>query len=171
MCSVAICCLILVSPRIWDCGCRCMCRSFAVRPYSSYIFDTFPVCLDDFLSFPFPKTSVVSAIPPYVCLVFNICFQYPELPLLFLIARIYSLYLVLNVRSVCPVYLNGQSRHLIWYTPLCSYSSPRWALLGFILCFISECDLNICFFEEFCDFFCMYSTINFQEELRKIRKI
>jgi hypothetical protein len=34
-----------------------------------------------------------------------------------------SLYLVLNVRPVCPIYFNGQSIHFIWYTPLFSYSS------------------------------------------------
>jgi hypothetical protein len=42
---------------------------------------------------------------------------------LFLIACMCSLYLVLNVRPVWPIYFNGQSIHFIWYTPLFSYSS------------------------------------------------
>jgi hypothetical protein len=41
--------------------------------------------------------------------VFNMWFEYPELLLLFLIACICSLYLVLNVRPVCPIYFNGQT--------------------------------------------------------------
>jgi hypothetical protein len=42
---------------------------------------------------------------------------------LFLTACICPLYLVLNVWPICPIYFNGQSMHLIWYTPLSSYSS------------------------------------------------
>jgi hypothetical protein len=33
------------------------------------------------------------------------------------------LYLVLNVRPVCPIYFTGQSMHFICYMPLFSYSS------------------------------------------------
>jgi hypothetical protein len=44
---------------------------------------------------------------------FNMWFEYPELTLLLLIACICSLYLVLNVRPVCPMYFNGQSMLLI----------------------------------------------------------
>jgi hypothetical protein len=53
--------------------------------------------------------------------VFNIWLEYPELLLLFLIACMCSLYLVWNVRPVCPMYFRGHSIHLIWYTPLFSY--------------------------------------------------
>jgi hypothetical protein len=52
---------------------------------------------------------MVLDILPYVCPVFNMWFEYPELTLLIHIA----LYLVLNVWPVCPVYFNGQSMHLI----------------------------------------------------------
>jgi hypothetical protein len=80
--------------------------------------------------------------------------------LLFLIVCICSLYLVLNVRPVCPTYFNGQSIHIIWYTPLCSYRLGIGEdLLGFVLYFCSECNLNICLFEEFYDFFCFFSVV------------
>jgi hypothetical protein len=45
------------------------------------------------------------------------------------------LYLVLNVRPVCPIYFNGQFMHLIWYTPLFSYSSRRRGFTKFCMVF------------------------------------
>jgi hypothetical protein len=68
-------------------------------------------------------TSIVSVILSYVCPVFNIWFEYRELPFLLLIANICSLYLVWNVLPVCPMYFNGKSRYLICYMPLFSYLS------------------------------------------------
>jgi hypothetical protein len=53
------------------------------------------------------KTFIVSVILPYVYLAFSVCFEYPELPLLFLIACICSLYVVLNIRPGCPIYFNS----------------------------------------------------------------
>jgi hypothetical protein len=84
--------------------------------YFSHVFRCFPF-------FSVFKIFVESAILPYVCLVFNIWFEYHELPLLLIIACICSLYLVLNVQPVCPMYFNGKSIHLTWYTPLCSHLS------------------------------------------------
>jgi hypothetical protein len=43
---------------------------------------------------------MVSVVVPYVFSVFSIWLEYPELPLLFLMACICSLYLVLNVLPV-----------------------------------------------------------------------
>jgi hypothetical protein len=64
-------------------------------------------------------------------------FEYPELLLLFLIACVCSLYLILNVRPVCPIYFNEQSIHLIWYTPLSSYSSRcGWGFTRFCIVFL-----------------------------------
>jgi hypothetical protein len=116
-----------------------------------------------FRCFPFLtvfKTFTVSVILSYVCPMFNICFEYPELLLLFLIDCMFSLYLVLNVQSVCPIYINGQSMHLIWYTPFFRTCLVYEVLLSFVRCFSSECDLNICFSEKFCDLFCFFSIIH-----------
>jgi hypothetical protein len=73
-------------------------------------------CSNVFTWFPFFcvfMMSIVSVIFQYVCPVFNTWFEYPELPLLLLIACICSLYLVWDARPVCPIYLSGQSRHFI----------------------------------------------------------
>jgi hypothetical protein len=45
------------------------------------------------------------------------------LSLLFLIACICSLYLMLNIFPVWPMYFSGQSRHFIWSMPLLLYLS------------------------------------------------
>jgi hypothetical protein len=91
---------------------------------------------------------------PYVCRVCNIWFECSQLPLLFLIACVCSLYLVWNVRPVCPIYFSGQSIHLIWYTPLLSYLSIcGQGFIRFCIVFCSECSSYLCFFTKFCDFF------------------
>jgi hypothetical protein len=64
-------------------------------------------------------------------------FEYPELPLLFLIARMCSLYLIRNVRLVCPMYFSEQSINFILYTPLFSYSSLcEWGFTMFCIVFL-----------------------------------
>jgi hypothetical protein len=72
-----------------------------------------------FLTFLHSYMSIVSVMVPYVLLypVFNLWIVYPELlrVLLFLIACIYSLCLVWNILSVCPVYFSVQSRPLLLY--------------------------------------------------------
>jgi hypothetical protein len=55
---------------------------------------------------------------------------------LLFIACIWSLYLVLNVWPVFPIYFNGQSMHLIWYVPLFSYLSCCMRVLSFVWCFL-----------------------------------
>jgi hypothetical protein len=65
----------------------------------------------------------VSVMVPYVCPMFNMRLESPELLLLFQIACIRSLYLVWNILSACPVYFSGQSRHLIGQMSLLFYLS------------------------------------------------
>jgi hypothetical protein len=64
---------------------------------------------------------IVSVMISHACSVFNIWFEYLDLPLLLLTACICSLYLVWNVILVFPMYFNGQFRHITWYMPLFSY--------------------------------------------------
>jgi hypothetical protein len=52
--------------------------------------------------------SIVSVMVQYLCPVFNMLFEYPELLLLFLIACTCSLYLVWSALPVCPMYFSGQ---------------------------------------------------------------
>jgi hypothetical protein len=104
-------------------------RIYDVYTYISNVFRCF-VFLSVF------KTFIVLVVLPYLCSVFNICFEYPELPLLFLIAWTCSLYLVLNVRPVCPIHFNGQSMHLILYTPLFHTRLLGEALLSFVCWFL-----------------------------------
>jgi hypothetical protein len=66
--------------------------------YFSYVFKCFPF----FSDFMMP---VVSVMVPYVCLLFNIWFKYPELPLLFLISCICSLFLAWNIYHMWPMYV------------------------------------------------------------------
>jgi hypothetical protein len=47
---------------------------------------------------------ILSVMLPYECPVFNMWLEYPDLLLLFFMSLICSLYLVLNGRSVCPMY-------------------------------------------------------------------
>jgi hypothetical protein len=56
--------------------------------------------------------SVVSGMVLYLCSVFYMSFEYPEL--LLLIACICSFYPVWNAWPVCRVYFSGQFRHFIW---------------------------------------------------------
>jgi hypothetical protein len=67
-----------------------------------------------FKCFPFFPVFVVLVTLPYAYPVLDMWFEYPELLLLFLIARICSLHLVCKVRPVCPTYFSGQSMHFIW---------------------------------------------------------
>jgi hypothetical protein len=94
---------------------------------------------------PLLMMSVVSVMVPYVWPVSDILLEYPELLLLFLIARICSLYLILKVLPVWPIYFNGQSRHLIWYMPLLYLSVLMWCLSIFssVFCVLSCVSLKI----------------------------
>jgi hypothetical protein len=79
----------------------------------------------------------MSVIVPYVCSVSSIWFEYPELLLLLRIDSMCSLHLTWNVRPVCPVQCNEQSRYLITYIPLlliCLYAILvlRFSLLSFV---------------------------------------
>jgi hypothetical protein len=96
----------------------------------SSVFKCFPV-------FSIFTTFIVSVILPYACPVFNMWFEHLELPLSFMIACLCSLYLVWNVRPVCPVYFSGQSIHLIWYMSLFSYLSIcGWGFTMFCIVFL-----------------------------------
>jgi hypothetical protein len=72
--------------------------------------------------FPDLRIPMMSVIL-YVCPMFSIWFEYPDL-LLFLMAWMRFLYLlvILNVPPVCLVYFNGQSRHFTWLMPLLYFS-------------------------------------------------
>jgi hypothetical protein len=76
-------------------------------------------------------TSIVSVIFPYVYLVFSMWFEYPEFPLLLLIACICSLYLVWNTRPVCPMCFSGQ------YMPLLFSHSFQYMYYFFLITFIN----------------------------------
>jgi hypothetical protein len=56
--------------------------------------------------------STISVIVPCVCPVCNMWLECSEVLLLFLTACVLLLCPVLNFLSVCPIYFNGQSRHL-----------------------------------------------------------
>jgi hypothetical protein len=85
-------CLVSISYNISNIG-------LCVSMYVSFICNLFLLILcmlyrsNVFMCFPFFSvfmTSIVSVIFPYVCPVFNMWFEYPELPLLLLIACICS---------------------------------------------------------------------------------
>jgi hypothetical protein len=78
----------------------------------------------------------VSLTIAYECPVFHIWFEYPELQLVFLIACNCSLYLVRNVRPVCPMCFSGQYTRFMWLLHL----SVRGCC--FIRLFIVFCFLN-----------------------------
>jgi hypothetical protein len=113
-----------------------------------------------FICFPFFSVfmmSIVSVIFPYVCPVFNMWFEYPELPLLLLIACICSLYLVWNARPACPMYLSEQSRHFIWYMPLfICLCGGFYRVLYCISC--SECYFYFCISKKVSNFPSLFST-------------
>jgi hypothetical protein len=64
---------------------------------------------------PYFIMPVVSVMVPYLCPVFSIWLEYSELPLIFLVTCICSLYIVLNVLPGWSIYFSGQSRHFIWW--------------------------------------------------------
>jgi hypothetical protein len=96
-----------------------MCVSFIFNPsllvlytwYFSNVFRWFH-CFSIFTTF------IASVILPYAWPMFNIRLEYPELPLLCLIACICPFYMVWNVRPACPFCFSGKSTHLTWYTPI-----------------------------------------------------
>jgi hypothetical protein len=91
--------------------------------------------------FPVFTISVISVMVLYVCTEFSIWFEYPELPLLFLMAWICSLYLILNILPVCPMYFSGQSRHFICEMPLL----PFCLCMGFnVVCIVFCARRSIC---------------------------
>jgi hypothetical protein len=91
-----------------------------------------------------PFSQCVQIFSSFVCDIH--CVSYPpDLLLLFLIACMCYLYLVWNVRPLCPMYFRGQSVHLISYTPLFSY--PRicgWGFTMFCIVFLVRNAIFIC---------------------------
>jgi hypothetical protein len=87
-----------------------------------------------FRLFPVVIISIVSAMVLYP--VFSVWFEYPELLLLLLMSWICSLYLLLNVRPLCPMYFSVQSRRFIWWMPLLLYLSVcAWGFNIFCIVF------------------------------------
>jgi hypothetical protein len=81
----------------------------------------------------------------HMCPALSIWFEHPELPLLFLIACICSLYLVQNARPVCPKYFSGQFMHFIWQMPVFSYLSIcEWGFTVFCIVFCVQNTIFIC---------------------------
>jgi hypothetical protein len=102
----------------------------------------------------------LSIIVPHVCPVLNIWFEYPELSLLFLVARICSLHLVWNVLPVCPTYFSGQSRHFVWQMPLFLFISIWMGFYYVLYCVLcSECYFYFCFFKDFCNSPCFFTSL------------
>jgi hypothetical protein len=98
--------------------------------------------------FPTFITSMMSVIVPYVCPVFCIWFEYPEFPLLFLIACTRSLYLVWHVLCVCPMYFNRESMQFFWYMPLFSCIFVcEYGLIMFLYVLYSEYYFYLRFFK------------------------
>jgi hypothetical protein len=63
---------------------------------------------------------MVSITVPYVCPVFSIWFEYPEL--LIVASDCLNVFFISGLKCfpVCPMYFSGQSRHLIWlYLSVC----------------------------------------------------
>jgi hypothetical protein len=87
--------------------------------------------------------SIVSVMVPCVCPVFKVSLEYPELLLLFLIACVWSSYLMWNVLPVCPMYFSGKSRNFVRQMPLLFYLSVRGCC--FIMSCIVFCILNAIF--------------------------
>jgi hypothetical protein len=87
------------------------------------------------------------------------------------------LYLVLNVRSVCPIYFNGQSMHLIWHTPLFSYSSRcrrGFTKFSMVFFFVRNAILIFVSLKRFAIYFLIHNTTKWDtfihngKETRKI---
>jgi hypothetical protein len=97
-----------------------------VSMYVSFICNLFLLilcmwyCSNVFMSFPLLSVftmSILSVIFPYVCTVFNMWFEYPELPLLFLIA--YMVFISFMECSTCLSYVfycAVQAFHLVYAT-------------------------------------------------------
>jgi hypothetical protein len=64
--------------------------------------------------FVFHIVSIVSCIVPQECWLSKMCWAYLEVDLLDFMAFICSLYLVLNVRPVWPIYFWLHSLHVSW---------------------------------------------------------
>jgi hypothetical protein len=99
---------------------------------------------------PVLMMSIVSVIVPYVCPIFIVWFEYPELLLLLLMVWMCSLYLILNVLPVWPTYFNGQCRHLIWYMLLLLYLSVcAWCFNMLLIVFcVWQATLNCMFLKS-----------------------
>lgn len=86
---------------------------------------------------------ILSVTVPYVCPVFSRRFEYPELLLLLLMARMCSSYLILNILPVCPTYFSGKSKNLILYMPFLLYLSVY--IWDFHIFYIVSCMIIIYF--------------------------
>jgi hypothetical protein len=92
-----------------------------------------------------------SAVILYVY--FNMCFEHPELLLLLLInACIYSLYLVWNALSACPIYFSEQSKHFISYMSFLLYLYVRGCCFTMFCIVFRILKLFTFVLEEFCNF-------------------
>jgi hypothetical protein len=106
-----------------------------------------------FSLFPSFTTFTVSVVYPYGCLIFNMGFEYPKLPLMC------SMYLIRNIRPVCPVYFIGQSTQFFGYKQI-SRDLVLYLLVEFYYIFnvsYSECYF-ICASLKICDL-CYFSAI------------
>jgi hypothetical protein len=111
-------------------------RSFAVHLYSSYIY--IKSLSSVFRCFPFIsvfKTFIVLVTLPYVCPMFSICFEYPELPLLFLI----FLYLLFVSGFKC-------SARLLFFFDSKLYTGCLF--IDFYKCFFYVCFILIVYYEN-----------------------
>jgi hypothetical protein len=110
---------------------------------------------------PVLMTSTVCVIVPYVCPVFNIWFDYLELPQLLLMAWICSLYLTLNVLPVWATYFNGKSRNFIWYMSLLlCLSVCEWCLHILLIVFcVRNATLELRAFKNHFRSFILWSAI------------
>jgi hypothetical protein len=98
------------------------CNVFKYFPFSFSLFLLCPLCL--------------LGCHMYIIHSIYLWFEYPELPLLLLTAFICSLYLVWHILSLCSLYFNGKSRHLIWCMPLFSHLSIcEYGLIMFCIVF------------------------------------
>jgi hypothetical protein len=79
--------------------------------------------------------SMLSSMVSYSCPLSRICCANFEFSLFVLMTFMCSLYLILNVRPVCPTYFSGHLPHCNWYTPLWLYTS-EFSCLCFRRCYI-----------------------------------
>jgi hypothetical protein len=86
--------------------------------------------------FPVFIMSTLSAMVPYACPVFSMWFDYWNCCFFFGgggVACMSSLYLMLNVLPVCPIYSSGQSSKCHF---CCIYLFVNGSLICFVLCFV-----------------------------------